>query len=563
LPDFLNDTVSEDDEEGGQNAPKALMKENDERRRAAEEKREEIKRRREEEQREAIARVVQQNNTISTLTFQDRDEETLTINSLNEFLDGPLSPETKSKSTPKNAEPRIVSSVPSYQHEQVRKALKEKAGAKDTKTKSSYGLFRRSREKELGKTGEAVITSAGAVAAVNKSKKKEKLSSRKVDRFVATVLPPEDEIPVAAEDVESLASAREIDRNTGSRLETAIQDEDGASVTSWDGVPLHGGYAPPAQKKKMKAATVTQPIQRTKPRDHTKIQPQFIKAPKIDARIMTRESWDSLAAGDTSLDEVVSLADVGATDPNSSSKGSRSKSKRFFVFGRRAKEDRSPVTNITTGNIIEPSPMVSNAAGADSCEDSTHQGQDEDTAKPTNDANNISALSDDSLVNMDGDADKYTDMYDEEDEVSKQAKERLESEKPIAVDVDIMPEKPQTGSFLRQVFSWDARRAKNNVVEPSFVEVDDDGDETRVVLANKDEVVESLQVPKGTSYSSGIVNVERTKSDADQMKLSRTFMEEMEAAKEISCQNRGLLSTEEQEAKEKIGRRRHFWKKKA
>ena len=525
LPDFLDEAVSEDDESQQLVPPEDQQQQQktkdtaeskkeekhvdkthvpDRKQRAVEqedskqrtdeqeqEQDEDVRQRAAAEKHATISRVVQQNNTMSTLGFDNtymNADTLLTINSLNAFLDG--------EGTVENTSPTMMITA---------------TDEKDTKTKKSkFALFGKHKNKKG-----AVAVAAVAAAASN---------DVKVDRFQPTILPAGgEELEVPDPDNTRMVQIQNINRVTGSRLEAAMYDD--ASVASWDGVPKHNDAygSEPHHGNNM-------------PRDNTKMQPQFVAAPKLPPGLMNQKSWEDLVDG-ASLADVASLPDEKIIDElPSPERVAESPKQRFGLFGRKKKKSSAVCSAEPSTNTTKSQPAAEDP--------------------PDDLPNNVSLLSESSSFRLTdgGVPDRYTAAVADDEDFGHDEAQKRNDRNPSDVDL-LMPHKPVAVDGIRQVFSWDDKQHTIAVAKPSYVEVMDDGegDEAKVVLANKEQVVTAIEAsrrmepPAAIKITSSMTN--------DLVKPTDSFLEEMHESKDKNAAAR---------SNKKVGKKKGllvgFWK---
>lgn len=567
LPEFLDEAVSDDeeDEAGKENnvnranskvedAVPSVIEEDPEvlaiERKAAIAAKDAERRRRAEEKHAAITRVVQESNTmisntmISTLGFDNtflQDNDTLTIDSLNEFLDAPMSTEEKSPSaTPQSA---TIS--------KTERGVVETAGVVETPTGSapttkqrSFGFLSRVRSKRKKSDG------TGAYALLTTPRQR----SGKVDRCVATIVPPSDESEpnLTEEEQRKMVKIQDVDRVTTNRLKSAIHQGggEGETVASWDGVPRHG-TAPVVLQAKNKSMGVLPPkkaFEETSPRDPEDVQPTFVSAPKLDARSMTYKSYDQLADGEA-LEDVASQAGA-LTDKYETAEAisvdeanpAKPEPKRLLkrLFSRKTKKPTGEVPKelkekeLSTLEANRGVPIVSIEGGPTSTTESDDPAEHQLK-------NNLSAMTDDSYLMAAAEADKYTAVSDLEDDVHEEARKRLNHSKPIITDLDYMPEKPNLPSGIRQVFSWGGGKNggddNEEAAKPTYAEVDGEG----VVLANEADIVSAIEAPTPRQAElQEQIDITRSVTNDCGVKRSDSFEKELEATAEKNAKQREL-----------------------
>jgi hypothetical protein len=129
---------------------------------------------------------------------------------------------------------------------------------------------------------------------------------------------------------------------------------------------------------------------------------------------------------------------------------------------------------------------------------------------------------------------RYTALTDDEDQVHEAAQRRLTETKPIVTDVDFMPDKPTPVELrgIRSVFSWGVGKHSEDPVlaKPNYVEVDGE-DEAKVILANKEEVLDAIKASVRTEQ---INEIKLTRSETHDRGLtpSLSFVQEIAETKE-------------------------------
>lgn len=185
---------------------------------------------------------------ISTLGFDNTFEEhsPLSMSSLNEILDAPTTP------------------------------LAVTAAAEKPKTKRRRRWFRLVKPKaKVSKTKPAKLVEP---------------VQREVQRFVATIVEPEEDDVLDGETKVELEQARALDQKLDGVLKTALAQADDESVTSWQGVPVH-------EERQTKKKTPKEPEgqRHVGPRQSfDQVQPQFVTAPRGAPAILMQKSWESL-----------------------------------------------------------------------------------------------------------------------------------------------------------------------------------------------------------------------------------------------------------------------------
>lgn len=570
LPEFLDEAVSDDEEDEAEkenNVNKANPKVEDTvpseieedpevleiERKAAIAAEDAERRRRAEEKHAAITRVVQESNTmISTLGFDNtflQDNDTLTIDSLNEFLDAPMSAEEKSpRATPQSASisktERGVVEPPTGPVVETPGVVETPTDPAPTTKQRSFGFLSRVRSKKKKSDG----TRAYALLTTPRQR------SGKVDRCVATVVPPSDENEpsITEEEQRKMVQIQDIDRVTTNRLKSAIHQGggEGETVASWDGVPRHG-TAPVVLQAKNKSLGVLPPkkaFEETSPRDPEDVQPKFVSAPKLDARSMTYKSYDQLADGEA-LEDVASQAGaltdkyetleaISVDEANPAEPEPKRLLKR--LFSRKTKKPTEEVSKELKEKEVS-TPEANRGVPIVSIEDGPTSTTESDDPAEEQLKNNFSAMTDDSYLLAAGEADKYTAVSDLEDDVHEEARKRLNHSRPIITDVDYMPEKPNVPSGIRQVFSWGGGKngGVNNeeAAKPTYAEVDGEG----VVLANEADIVSAIEAPTPRQAElEEQIDITRSVTNDCGVKRSDSFEKELEATTEKNAKQREL-----------------------
>jgi len=223
---------------------------------------------------------------MSTLGFDNTFDngDALTITSLNEIMDGPITPVMASqKQTPVSTSQKQTPVVASQ-----KKVEEEKKGP--------FSMFRKrtKRNKE--------VTSANIDPKVD-NKKPVKPEKNEVRYFEAKIVGDgEDEKePDPLFDLAELEKIRNAEERTGSKLKEALAMDRTGSLQSWDGVPLHDEpeiLAPDEirrdQKKDPMQPSEKGNLSSLPPRNPADLMPKFVPAPKGDPAILTARSWSLL-----------------------------------------------------------------------------------------------------------------------------------------------------------------------------------------------------------------------------------------------------------------------------
>jgi hypothetical protein len=209
------------------------------------------------------------------------------IGSLNEILDGPMdkSPE---KPLAKNDEPK-----------------KKRGGF-------FGGVFRKKTAKEEIPTKSQVngpnevmkVTGSKAAgkkkAAPKTAEKFAKGAEKEVKRFVATVMVEDGDgktMEREISNIDELKKYQAVDELMERQLLEAMSNDDTESLTSHEGVRMHGKQTKPKQdsKKKSSKGAVEEPDPpQSPPRDYGKNRPTFVSVPQGIPGILMQKSWESL-----------------------------------------------------------------------------------------------------------------------------------------------------------------------------------------------------------------------------------------------------------------------------
>ncbi|KAI2502299.1 hypothetical protein MHU86_12188 [Fragilaria crotonensis] len=511
------------------------------------------------ERQAAIARGVQPNNTmpsvgfdntfqngetISTLGFDNtfQNEDSLTINSLNAFLDAPMSG-TAENSLGRNVPDQPNSAgagggavEPDVDDPEIQFGgapivsigpAMDKEPSTGKQQEPKFGLFRRNHKTSKSQQKKGTTTATRAT----------------VDRFMPTTIAPvgDDELDAIDPEIQQqLVHIQDIERVTGDRLQAALQRTQAAAKANiamarrnGDGTFGQSGINDPTTRGVFY-------------RDPTTVQPEFVDAPIIPPGILTQKSWEDLADG-ASLASVTSLPDqrtekeVPIIVPERAS--SFAHRKRFGLFRRKttsrtprlprateSSSQRKKQSEKESKDIVSPASwqevVARDATAATSGEDPADDhgfnvtvlnGNDDDNSSPT------AAY---------GERDRYAVLVDDQE---GQAIVDNDREANDVVNPPVLGVAPKG---IRGAFSWDAGKHSESIsgAKPSFVEVDGE-DEAKVVLANKEEVLESIQAPVRVQPSEDIKTIRSMTNDAE-ISPSASFVEQMAEAKEANAKQR-------------------------
>jgi hypothetical protein len=265
-------------------------------------------------------------DTISSLGFDKSFElqsnnnspgGVLSMSSLNEILDGPLTPTAAKAAT-------TVPAVVDYNN------TKKQASAK--KGRLLRGMFSKKKATDVTASSKGGRVKRSSTRASKK---------RDVQSFVATVVVDEGTTEEPPHQLDNMDMAvLEMDARLQAAIQTAMDNDDTQSLTSLTGVPVHLG----AKDKQAAAAAVGE-----KPVNFETAKPKFVAAPQGDAEMLlaNAKSWDS------SNDDGMLNDDAAMPSPPSS-------------------DLESPVTTTSTYEDdldIEPLPSTSPTSTADSSMD--------------------------------------------------------------------------------------------------------------------------------------------------------------------------------------------------
>jgi hypothetical protein len=554
LPEFFDGAVSDDEDGTNYDIDEDQEEDEEEDREYTDEER----KRRAEEKQATISRVVQQNNTFSTLGFDNTyRDEVLTIDSLNAFLDAPFSMDgdTSNKSDRNKVviEGKDATDMKLAAEWREAKEAKEVRRKKDVeaqaaaaaaspikappaaatepkKSRSKLSHFGRSRSKRAAAKATGVAAAAGTAAVVVSSKKKSADNKyTKVNKFIATVVPEDKhELPVPDEhELQHLSQVQAVTRVTSKRLEEAAEDD--ASVVSYDGVPRHQGYTNP---------NATPP--RVKSRN---MNTQFIAAPKIaNPALLSARSWEDLADGTASLQEVIddwpeeeegALPQILSISKERSTEGcTKSKSKRFKLFGRKKSKktlnaDKEASAEVSKSEVHPIPQSIAHDGGYGHITNSTNT-QSEDFG---DDPHNISIMTEDSYLR-----DRYAVMDEFEGAAHEAVKKRLTQRKPILSDVDMMPAQPSISTLLRQAFTWgDDDEDVDNAKAGKPIH---DADENDINTARRSAKPSDGDVKMPRAATANNYTIQASNS---------SFMEKMDAALEEHAQKKAERATQAEE----------------
>mmetsp|Transcript_23648 Transcript_23648/g.36516 ORF Transcript_23648/g.36516 Transcript_23648/m.36516 type:complete len:449 (+) Transcript_23648:61-1407(+) len=214
---------------------------------------------------------------MSTLGFDNTFDkcETMTISSLNEIMDAPISPESTSQ----------------------KQADEEKEKVERQEKKKPFKLFRR-RTKQNKESSSAKVEP-------QVDKEQPLVQEKEELRYINAKIVGEDEgeaEPDPLFDLAELEMFKNADKITGSRLKNAIAMDRTESLNSWHGVPLHeqAQTLTPDRIKKSdkKKESVEMPeeerLSNSPARNPDDLLPKFVPAPKGDPSILTARSWSLL-----------------------------------------------------------------------------------------------------------------------------------------------------------------------------------------------------------------------------------------------------------------------------
>ncbi len=515
----------------------------------------------------AIARGVQQNNTMPSLgfdnTFQNGDtistlgfdntfqnEDSLTINSLNAFLDAPMSGTAENSlgkavpDQPNSGGGEVAPNVENPEHQLDAPILSigpacEKVPSTGKQRESKFGLFRRNK--------------------TTKVQHKKGRRTTKVDRFIPTTITPvcdDEQDGFDPETRQQLVHIQDIERVTGDRLQAAMQKTQAAAKANAALILRGRGHG-------LGEMGVNDPATRgVYYRDPTMVRPHFVDAPKIPPGILNQKSWEDLADG-ASLEDVTSLPDATSLpDQTTENKlpikvPARASSfvhlRRFGLFGRKSSKgprlQRATETNpqkkesgkeVTDKDdyISPPSwpEVVGHGAtaatsGEDPADDHAYKvivlNGDDDNSSPT------ATYSE---------RDRYAVLVD--DQECQGTVDNEQDQQPATEPEDSMRIAPATvqQKGISGAFSWDAGKHGENAfgAKPSFVEVDGE-DEAKLVLANKEEVLQSIEAPVRVQPTEDIKTIRSMTNDAE-VGPTTSFMEQMAEAKQASAKQRAAAA---------------------
>jgi hypothetical protein len=211
----------------------------------------------------------------------------LSIGSLNEILDGPMdkSPEKvlAEKDEPKKKRGGFFGSV----------FRSKKNNAKEEITSKSQVIAPNEVMKVTGSKAAGKKKPSPKIA-----EKTAKGAEKEIKRFVATVMVEDGvEKPLEREisNIEELKKYQAVDEQMERQLLEAMSNDETESVTSLQGVRMHGKQAKPKPDKKKKSDkdAVEEP-EPPPPRDSEKYKLTFVSVPKGDPGILMQKSWESL-----------------------------------------------------------------------------------------------------------------------------------------------------------------------------------------------------------------------------------------------------------------------------
>jgi hypothetical protein len=225
----------------------------------------------------------------------------LSIGSLNEILDGPMdkSPEkplASNKDEPKKKRGGFFGGV-----------FRKKTAKEEVPTKSIVN----GANEVMKVTGSKA---AGKKKAAQKNAEKfAKGSEKEVKRFVATVM-VEDGVGKTMEreisNIDELKKYQAVDEQMERQLLEAMSNDDTESLTSHQGVRMHGKQTKPKDKKKSSKGAVEEPDPpQSPPRDYGKNRPTFVSVPQGVPGILMQKSWESLVENEAvPREEIISKA---------------------------------------------------------------------------------------------------------------------------------------------------------------------------------------------------------------------------------------------------------------
>eukprot|EP00547_Thalassionema_nitzschioides_P001511 CAMPEP_0194205880 /NCGR_PEP_ID=MMETSP0156-20130528/5057_1 /TAXON_ID=33649 /ORGANISM="Thalassionema nitzschioides, Strain L26-B" /LENGTH=699 /DNA_ID=CAMNT_0038932265 /DNA_START=130 /DNA_END=2225 /DNA_ORIENTATION=+ len=312
LPEFLSAVSSSDS--GGDAAAaaavsnnKARKKQNNNLRSPKSKTRKQTPRQRE----ELIARVVQENNhgamaspAISTLGF----DNTFDTKSLGDIMDGP-------STTPQSKE--TLSKM--LQHmKQQKKKQEQQTNTKSTEQPASQQLTSPARR-------------------------------ARIEKFVATVVPGEAELTPA--DKTKLHEIQQLDQLVDGRLTAAAEDDDACSLSSYHGVPQHD---------------LNRPDARTSGKRLPQQQPTFVTVGtrvKVQPQLLSARSWEDMADGNASLEEVVEKTHPKkeTNNANANDDDEKENRKKKGIMTMRTKKEKLTPSSSSKNNNKKKSKLLSPA----------------------------------------------------------------------------------------------------------------------------------------------------------------------------------------------------------
>ena len=243
--------------------------------------------------------------------------DVMSMSSLNEILDGPL--ESDQKANDEEVKDNAADGG-------------EKTSFRKLKKPSVMGLFRHNTKKAVNKTMDiddeqeaAAMANIQPIAIAKSSTTTRKLKNpfrpskkavaaptntrtdgrergpadKDIERFVATVVLSEEDDQPNEPDYKDLKKVKGLDEKLEKVLRDAMANDDNESVTSAQGVPLHGWEemaSPDGDNKAKKKASEEESAVRTHgpPVDFSKVRPKFVTAPRGAPEILMQRSWESL-----------------------------------------------------------------------------------------------------------------------------------------------------------------------------------------------------------------------------------------------------------------------------
>lgn len=443
--------------------------------------------------------------TLSTLGFDNTFQETLlSITSLNEILDAPLSP-LNSEVGPSNTTPTEEEKGTS--HKGRFSWFGRKPHLPESKSKDRSGL-----QEEQGIPEPTTTAAAGAAMAESSNNSVEE--DRPVERFIASVVKEEDAESVRSDisNRSELERLKELDERTDSKIKEAMEFDRSGSLTSWYGVPLFDKPPDPTTQTRAEAKSGEGENKselfsaQVSPRNTKELKPQFVGAPEYDPKVLQSQSWDHLLVKEQESEKEHTEV------PDSSAK----KKKWGLLKRRKQKSDNhasKDETNVSIENETNDLERKQNGNPA-----STNAGNppgDDDVCTEVNELKSSSILSKEEV------GDRYTVISEDDDSFHETVTQRVSDKTPLVTDVDMMPDQPEPVD-VRLVTSLDAeQRGSNDSDNVKFVDVEIGTDQVEKKIMSRETVIEKINTPrKPKEPAEKLSTVERVRTLPDKEGMS-------------------------------------------